>query len=93
MKHFERSNGLDTALYKNYLFFTVECADFKVGVMSLATLLQIPTHPDHKQLLKVHWHTLYIAERFMFLTIQMDFCFKSIHACPLTTTHSNSQLV
>ena len=24
MKRFERSNGLDTALYKNYLFFLVE---------------------------------------------------------------------
>ena len=43
------------------LCLTVECADFKVGVMSLATLLQIPTHPDHKQLLKVHWATLYIG--------------------------------
>ncbi|KAI0241919.1 RNA transcription, translation and transport factor protein, partial [Lamellibrachia satsuma] len=29
-----------------------DSADFKAGVKSLATLLQIPTHPDHLQLLK-----------------------------------------
>ena len=28
MKRFERSNGLDTALYKNYLFFYNACIVF-----------------------------------------------------------------
>jgi len=34
-------------------WLTVDSADFKVGVTSLAKLLQIPSHPDHLLLLKV----------------------------------------
>ncbi|KAK2165033.1 hypothetical protein NP493_1388g00026 [Ridgeia piscesae] len=33
-------------------WLTVDSADFKVGVTSLAKLLQIPSHPDHLLLLK-----------------------------------------
>ena len=34
MKRFERSNGLDTALYKNYLylFFNIPCEPLEVGL-------------------------------------------------------------
>ena len=35
MKHFERSNGLDTALYKNYFFFYFDRQSFMKIICSV----------------------------------------------------------